>query len=115
MMVGGVRSSTRMVCMHEAVLPQGSVAVHWRQRKCVLAQLGLTMLSLWVMAISVGVQSSVAVASPRSLGSMSSSHSTVTSVGQVMLGGVSSATVMVWTQLPTFPQLSALDHVLWMV
>src|SRR5690606_41697740 len=57
------------------------------------------------------VQLSVAVASPNTLGNISSSHSTVTLAGQVITGGVVSSTVIVCTQSLALPQLSTAVHV----
>src|SRR5690606_40188283 len=53
--------------------------------------------------------------SPNTLGSIASSHSTVTLAGQVITGGVVSSTVIVCTQSLALPQLSTAVHVRSMV
>src|SRR5690606_40953694 len=63
------------------------------------------------MSVTGSVQLSVAVASPSTLGSISSSHSTVTLAGQIITGGVVSSTVIVCTQSIALPQLSTAVHV----
>src|SRR5690606_282948 len=68
-----------------------------------------------VMSVTGSVQLSVAVASPNTLGSISSSHSTVTLAGQAITGGVVSSTVIVCTQSLALPQSSTAVHVRSMV
>ena len=57
------------------------------------------------------VQLSVAVAVPVEAGSVEASHSTVTSAGRVIAGGVLSWIVIVWSQVAESPQGSVAVHV----
>src|SRR5690606_267186 len=95
---GGVVSSTVIVCMQSLALPQSSTAVHIRSIVYVSGHEPGMVVSEYVMSVTGSVQLSVAVASPKTLGSISSSHSTVTLAGQVITGGVISSTVIVCTQ-----------------
>jgi len=63
----------------------------------------------------LGSQLSVAVATPVAFVEVEAVHATDLSLGQVITGGVVSATVMVWVKLAVWPQVSLADQVLTMV
>jgi hypothetical protein len=90
---GGVVSTTVIVCTHEAVLPQESVAVQVRVMTELPAQVPACTTSLEVM-LATPLQASVAVAVPVAAGNVEAPQATVTSTGQVITGGVESTTVM---------------------
>jgi hypothetical protein len=100
---GGVVSTTVIVCTQLALLPQASDAVQVRRITLVLPQRFVTEST---KPIVVSPQPSRAVATPVELVLVSPGHSIVTFVGQIMLGGVVSRTVMVCTQLAEFPHPS---------
>jgi hypothetical protein len=103
--VGGVTSFTTMVRLHVAVFPQSSVAVH--VRVIPPTQPG-TATSLNVMA-TLGSHASDAVAFPNdgTAGHVIGD----TTVGQVIVGGVMSRTLMVRLQVDVLPQSSVAVHV----
>src|ERR1043165_5045249 len=80
---GAVVSTTLMVCVQLAELPQASVAVQVRVMVSVLPQPG-TVTSLWVMVTEP--QLSVPVAEPLTATLVSAGHSRVLSAGQLMEG-----------------------------
>lgn len=83
-MVGGVLSSTKMVCKQLLELPQASVAVHVLLIVYSCGQAPPTVTSLEVI-FGVGSQS-VAVADPVLSGSELAVHSMVILAGQVITG-----------------------------
>src|SRR5258708_39306258 len=100
-MAGGVVSRTVIVWMQLDLLPQASVAVHVRAMTSVPPQLLVaTSLKLKVTA----PHPSCAVATPVVLVLVSAGHSNTMLVGQIIVGGVVSRTVIVYTQLAEFPQ-----------
>src|SRR5512146_1208164 len=101
--VGGVVSLTVMVWTALALLPQASVAVQVRAITSVPPQLFVTA-SLKVIVTEL--HPSCAVATPVWLVLVSAGHSSVRLAGAVMLGGLVSLTVMVWTALALLPQAS---------
>jgi len=109
---GGVVSTTVIVWTQVETLPHSSVAVQVRVMVSVLPQPG-SDVSLCVIATVPQV--SVAVAWPVALGEVSAGHSRVTSGGQVIIGGVVSTTVMVWTQVEVLPHWSVAVQVRMMV
>ena len=107
--MGGMVSTTVMVCTQDEVFPHSSVAVHVLEMISVPPQPG-TELSVKVIA---GVpQASVPVANPVDAGDVSSPHSTVTLAGHTITGGVVSTTVMNCEHASTFPHSSSATHVL---
>ena len=91
-------------------MPHESVAVHVRVIVDSCGQAPEATESSKVRSGSSS-QLSVAVASPVLVGSVDSSHSIVTSSGHVMVGGVVSTTVMIWTHSSVLPQASVAVHV----
>src|SRR5437899_1055472 len=106
--VGGVVSRTVMVCRAEALLPQASVASQVRAMTLVPPQLLVTE-SLKVMITAL--QPSVAVAIPVALVPVSAGQSKVRLTGAVMVGGVTSRTVMVCKAEAVLPQPSVASQV----
>src|SRR6188474_2916354 len=101
-MLGGVLSSTLIVRLQVAVLPQSSVAVQVRVTLGIPVQLAeVTSLKLMDTEAS---QASLAVAAPKvgTAGQLIGD----TTVGQVMLGGVISCTAIVRLQVAVLPQSS---------
>ena len=90
---GASLSTTVTVWLQLEALPQSSVAVHVRVMTLSCAQVPPATLSLSVTVTSLS-QLSVALALPVPAELLSSSQSTVTSAGQVMVGAVLSTTVM---------------------
>ena len=105
MIVGTVESTTVMAWVQVLLLPQASVAVQTREIAAPDAQSPAFEIFVKVTDGS-GSQLSVAVAVPVSVGSVTPSHSTVASAGQVISGGVVSTTVTVWVQLDALPHSS---------
>jgi len=101
--VGGVVSRTVMVCTQRLLLPQASVAVQVREIILLPPQV-LVTLSLYMTVTELQV--SWAVATPVALVLVSAGHSNVRFAGHVIVGGVVSRTVMVWTQLLLLPHWS---------
>src|SRR6266540_1567963 len=89
-------------------LPQASVAVQVREITFVPPQLLLTE-SLKLMVTEP--QPSVPVAVPVALGVVFAGHWSVKLVGAVILGGMMSRTVMVWSALRLLPHWSVAVHV----
>src|SRR6266699_6261359 len=102
-MAGGVVSLTVMVWTALRLLPHWSVAVQVREMTLALPQLLLTE-SLKLMLTDP--QLSWAVATPVTLVLVLAGHSSSTLLGAVMVGGVVSRTVIVWTQLVLLPHWS---------
>ena len=98
-------SSMVIVCTQSELLPQASVAVQVLVMMLSSGQVPGALTSLSVMT-GLGSQLSVAVATPVFAELGSSSHSMVTSAGQVICGGVVSSMVMVCTQSELLPQAS---------
>src|SRR5207249_1732627 len=92
-----------LVWTQSVLLPQASVAVQVREIILLPPQV-LVTLSVQVTVTELHV--SWAVATPVALVLVSAGHSKVRFVGQVIVGGVVSRTVMVCTQLALFPQAS---------
>ena len=90
-MLGGVLSTTVMVWSQEATLPHSSVAVQVSVMTPALPQVGASWSE---KSIETSPQSSAPVAQPVVSGSTAPVHSTVVSTGQLMLGGVSSTSVI---------------------
>src|SRR6266567_3402364 len=101
--VGGVVSLTVIVCTQLALLPQSSVAVQVRATIVLPPQVLLT-LSLWLTVTAL--HPSRAVATPVTIVVGRAGHSRVMFVGQVIVGGVVSRIVIVWTQSVLLPQAS---------
>src|SRR6188474_1557281 len=101
-MLGGVLSSTLIVRLQVAVLPQSSVAVQVRVTLGIPVQLA-EVTSLNVMDTEAS-QASLAVAAPK----VGTDGQLIgdTTVGQVMLGGVISCTLIVRLQVAVLPQSS---------
>src|SRR5688572_16079777 len=91
--IGGVLSSTVIVCIQVAEFWQMSMAVHVRTIVYSCGQLPGSITSIGVTT-GVAVQLSVAVAVPVLAGAVLAVHSTVIFAGQVMTGGTSSSIVM---------------------
>ena len=100
--LGGTRSCTAMVRLQVAVLPQSSVAVQVRVMLATPVQLA-DVASLYVMD-TLASQASDAVASPNV--GVAGQLTGLTTVGQVMLGGVTSCTATVLLQVAVLPQSS---------
>jgi hypothetical protein len=95
------------------MLPHASVAVHVRRITRAAPQFVVT---LSLKPSETDPQPSLAVAVPVTFVLVSvAGHSRVMFVGQVMVGGVVSLTVIVWTQLDLLPQASVAVHVRAMV
>ena len=90
---GAALSTTVIVCVAEALLPQASVAVH--VRVITFGQVADEVLSLYAMTGEAS-QPSVAVAEPVWAGAVELPHETVASAGAATTGAVVSRTVMVW-------------------
>src|SRR5437667_122915 len=103
LIVGGVVSRTVMVWTQLVLLPQASVADQVRAITLVAPQL-LVIESLKLTLTEP--QPSWAVAAPVALVLVLAGHSSTRLGGQVIVGGVVSRTVMVWTQLLLFPHWS---------
>ena len=103
-MAGGVISCTLMARLQVAVLPQSSVAVQVRVTVYSAGQLPGVVTSLKLMATE-GSHASVAVAAPKE-GVAGQLMGVGDTVGQVMLGGVISCTLMARLQVDVFPQSS---------
>src|SRR6187431_408942 len=101
-MLGGVISCTLIVRLQVAVLPQSSVAVQVRVTFGIPVQLA-EVTSLKLMDTE-GSQASLAVAAPKV--GVAGQLIGDTTVGQVIVGGVTSCTVMVRLQVAVFPQSS---------
>ena len=92
-MVGGVLSSTLIVCTHVLIKLQSSMAFHVRKTTNSRSQTPATVTSVYEIE-GVGSQASVAVALPSEAGVVLDKQSTVTFAGQVSTGGVKSATTI---------------------
>src|SRR6266581_3823582 len=101
--MGGVMSRTVMVCTQAALLPQPSVAVQVRVITLVPPQLLLTES---LKPIVTDPQPSCAVAMPVTLVLALAGHSSTRLCGQLIVGGVVSRIVLVWTQLLLLPHWS---------
>ena len=103
---GGVTSLTTIVWVHVAELPQTSVALYVRIAVNLLTQVELIVTSLTHMTVGVPPpQLSVAgrfVAGGRTF----EAHETVTLAGHVIIGGVTSLTVIVCVHVAEFPHAS---------
>src|SRR5207253_8024842 len=102
-MDGGVVSTIVIVCVQVEVFPQSSVTVQVRLIVPVLPQAGVKESSWPVLTEP---QVSEPLAEPFAAGVVSPVHSTVVSLGQVMLGTVVSTMVIVCEQVEVFPQSS---------
>src|SRR5687768_14524291 len=109
---GGVLSSTVIVWLHVAELPQSSGTVCWRV--IVPPHPPPTSGPVLQAYVRVGSQRSVAPAPGNASNAAkltghagtSATHETVTFVGHVMTGGVLSSTVIVWLHVAELPQSS---------
>src|SRR5437870_2236194 len=100
---GAVWSSTLMVWLHEAELPQASVAVQVRRTLLTAGQLAASVSSETV-TVGLGSQASVKIGVPNA---GCEGHWMVSSAGQlVTTGAVWSSTVMVWLHEDELPQAS---------
>jgi hypothetical protein len=106
--VGGVVSTIVMIWLQLDGLPEASVAVQVRVITPVLPQAAAKLSLLVMMAVP---QLSLPVAVPVLAGSVSSLHSTVTSAGQVTVGGVLSTNVIVAGQSSLSPFTSVMVSV----
>ena len=106
-MLGGVMSCTLIVRLQVAVLPQSSVAVQVRVTLGIPVQLA-EVTSLKEMDTEAS-QASLAVAAPKV--GVAGQLIGDTTVGQVMLGGVISCTLIVRLQVAVLPQSSVAVHV----
>jgi hypothetical protein len=99
--VGGVVSTTVMVCVQVAMLPHASVAFQVRVIVCAFPQ----PEAAESLKVTVGVrpQLSVAVAIPVADGLVLAGHCSVALVGHVITGGVVSATLTILVQGITGP------------
>src|SRR5438067_241597 len=113
-MLGRVVSLKLIVCVQLALLPQPSVAVQVRRIMPLPVQLVLPKASTKLMS-AIPLQLSVAVATPVLSVVGNVVHSSVMSVGQVMIGRVVSLKLMVCVQLALFPQRSVAVQVRRMV
>src|SRR5439155_9453568 len=98
---GAVWSSTVMVWLHEAELPQASVAVQVRRMLVAAEDEAATFWSTKV-TVRLASQPSVKLGSPKAGWA---GHWMVWSVGQVVTTGAAwSSTVMVWLQVAELPR-----------
>src|SRR5262245_52614704 len=90
LIIGGVLSSTKIVCAQVLVLPQSSAATHVRVivRSCGHEPATVTSLNV---NVAVASQLSVAVGLPVLAGAVLALHCTVVFGGQVITGGVLSS------------------------
>src|SRR3989442_15272766 len=102
-MLGGLVSCTVMVWTQLALLVHASVAVQVLFFLMIRRPPRSTLFPYTTLFRS---QVSVAVATPVALVRVSAGQLSVTPAGQVMLGGLVSWTVMVWTQLGRLVQAS---------
>jgi hypothetical protein len=105
---GGVLSTTEMLRLHVATFPQSSWAVQVRVMLYAPAQAPGSVRSI-ESRLGEASQLSITVTTPKS-GTAGQLMVAVT-VGQVMVGGVLSATEMTLLQVETFPQSSVADQV----
>lgn len=108
---GARLSSTNMVCTQVLELPQSSVATHVRVMVLSCGQDAPVVISVNVTTGSES-QLSVAVAVPVAGGKVLAVHAIVIFGGQVITGGVSSCTRIIWIQVLELPQSSVAFHVL---
>jgi hypothetical protein len=113
-MTGAWLSSTVIVCVHELLLPQASVALHVLVMIYSCGHPPPTVTSDDVMVGAVS-QLSVAVAVPVFAGNVLAVHSIVREAGQVMTGAILSSTVIVCVHELLLPQSSVAAHVLVMI
>ena len=99
-------SRTVRTWLRDVELPQASVAVQVREITLALLELPQLLLVESLKRIVTEPQPSVAVATPKAFVVVSAGHCNVTLVGQVMIGGVVSRTVMVCVQLALLLQTS---------
>ena len=104
--LGGVRSFTVIIWVHVAVLPQRSVALYVRVIVYLFAQVCAEMTSPKKVTITVPEQLSEEVTKLLLAAGTSELQLTVIALGQVILGGVISLTVIIWVQVAEFPQIS---------
>lgn len=88
--IGGVLSSTKMVCTQLLELPQSSAATHVLEMVRSCGHEPATVTSLKVN-VAVASQLSVAVGLPVLAGAVLAVHCTVVFAGQVITGGVLSS------------------------
>ena len=106
--VGGVVSSTIIVCETVAVLPQASVYVH-----VLVIVSGQLFPSDTSVPVTVPAPSQLSVQPRSTIAGTSPTHSTVTSAGNpVITGAVLSSTVIVCVAVATLPQASVYVQVL---
>src|SRR5258706_90 len=105
--VGAVLSVTEIVLLHVEELPQSSVAVQVRVTENSCGQLPGVVVSANV-GITLGSHKSEAVAAPKE---GLAGHSTLDTVGHVIVGAVLSVTEIVLLQVEEFPQSSVAVHV----
>jgi hypothetical protein len=106
--IGGVTSFTVMICWHDAVLPQRSVAVYVLVNVNLFAHVMLVITSILVI-ITVPGQLSVAIAPPG--GGTMLAQETVVLPGQTIIGGVLSSTVTIHVHVAVLSQSSVNDMV----
>jgi hypothetical protein len=111
---GGVLSSTKIVCVHELVFPQSSLAVQVLVIVNSCAQVPAIVTSLNV-GVTLTSQLSVAVAEPVAAGAELVLHCMVVFAGHVICGGVLSSTKIVCVQELELPQSSIAVNVRVMV
>jgi hypothetical protein len=107
---GGVLSTTTIVLLQEAVLPQSSVATQVLVTLYACEQTPPGVVTVEKVIDTEGSQASVAVATPKegTAGQLMGD----TTFGQVMTGGVLSWTTIVLLHEDVFPQSSVATHVL---
>lgn len=97
---------TVMTCVQDAVLPQASVARYVLVNVKLLAHPWPVITSPTCVTVTVPPQLSAVVTVPVLTGGTWLAQETEIFGGQVMLGGVTSLTVITWVQVAELPQAS---------
>ena len=105
-MLGGIMSFTVIICVHVAELPQTSVALYVRVTVNLLAHVWPEMTSLTNATVKAPLQLSVAETRLGFGSGSAEPQLMVIGPGQVILGGVTSFTVIIWAHVAEFPQRS---------
>jgi hypothetical protein len=112
-MVGGVLSNTVITWIQVAELPHASVDRYVLLTIYLFTQVWFTVTSLTNNTVGAGPVQLSLVVTPAIFGAgCSDAHCTVTGAGHVIVGGVSSNTVMTWIQVAEFPHASVALYVL---
>ena len=101
-----------MICVQDAVLPHASVARYVLVNEKLLAHPWPVMTSPTWVTVTTPPQLSAVMTAPVLTAGTSFAQETVVLAGQVMVGGVTSLTVMTCVQVAELPQASVARYVL---